>query len=886
MSLATGTRIGSYEIVGPVGAGGMGEVYLARDARLNRDVALKILGDRYRFDAHRLARFEREAQVLASLNHPNIATLLGIESGDDVQALIMEFVDGETLEARLSFGSLPLATALLIAGQIVDALDAAHERGVIHRDLKPANVMLRPDGKVKVLDFGLAKTLETEAESAGASLTTLTATAHAILGTAAYMSPEQARGGAVDRRTDVWGFGCVLYEMLTGRRAFDGVTNSDAMAAVLTQEPDWTPLPAHVPEPVRRLLRRCLEKDARHRIRDIADAREDLQAPHYSSAHLAAPATKTERPSRRTTIALAAGALLILLAAIGAFWNPWSSSTARPEQFVLLPPDGTSFGGGVIDRTPALAISPDGERLAFVATDRRTGSRPMLWVRAVRSLDAIPFSGTEGAREPFWSPDGRFIAFFADGKLKKIPSTGGTPTTLADASLGSGGTWNRDNVIIFAPNTQSSLQRIPHTGGTPTPITRLSEGEYGHVYPQFLPDGRRFIYLARAVPARKGIYIASIDSPNVTFIMNAREKARHAASGHLMFLEEGRLMAQSFDPETLRLGSAVAVVESVAFISTDGRASFDVSDTGVLVYRANGLLAASQPVWVDATGKTVATVGEPGDYQTASVSPDGSMMVVEKHDLRTSSGDLWLIDLKAGATSRLTFDGMHNTRAVWAPDGKRIVFTGRPNGIRNLHLKSIGTESEESLLRPGPDRLPTDWSSDGSRILYEEGFATARDLLVMEMPERRSVPFLNSPFDERSAKFSPDGRWVAYLSDESGRHEVYVRSYLAGGDKRQVSINGGHAPRWSRDGRTLFYADPNGSVMAIDIVISGPALRAGSPRALFAADMRRAESGTGITADTWFAVNGEQFFIVPGPTGPMPPAPPITVTTNWLPRAQ
>ena len=865
----------------------MGEVYLARDVRLNRDVALKILRDKDQFDAHRLARFQREAQVLASLNHPNIATLLGIEAVGDVQALVLEFVAGETLAVRLTAGRLPLGETLSIAGQMVDALDAAHERGVVHRDLKPANVMIRPDGMVKVLDFGLAKTLD-ECDSAGVELTTLTATAHAIIGTAGYMSPEQARGSAVDRRTDVWAFGCVLYEMLAGRRAFDGATNSDAMAAVLMQEPDWSRLPADLPEPLRRLLRRCLDKDVRQRLRDIADARDDLRGlQHSSSSQVLAPASQARGFSRRAAIAIGTLGLLALLASIVPARFAWPSGKPRPEQFVLLPPEGTSFGGGPIDRTPALAISPDGERLAFVATNRSEGSHPVLWVRSVGSLDAVPLAGTEDAREPFWSPDGSFIGFFAGGKLKKIPSAGGTPTSLADAPLGSGGTWNRDNVIVFAPDTQGGLLRIPHTGGTPTPVTRLSKDDYGHVYPQFLPDGRRFLFLNRAMQARKGIYVASIDSPDVTFVMPAREKAKYAAPGHMMFLKDGRLMAQTFNPDTLRLASdPVAVAESVAFIATDGRASYDVTDTGVLVYRANGLLAASQPVWLDASGTRVGTVGEPGDYQSAGLSPDGSMMVVEKHDLRTSSGDLWLIDLKTGSTSRLTFDGMHNTLGVWSPDGKRIVFTGRPNGIRNLHLKSIGTEFDEPLLPPGPDRLPTDWSSDGARILYEQGFAAPRDVFVLEMPERRPVAFLDSPFDERGAKFSPDGRWVAYVSNETGRGEVYVRSYPQAGNKRQLSVTGGRAPRWSRDGRTLFYADPNGAVMAIDVLTTASTIQAGLPKVLFATDMRRAESGSGITADAWFAVSGQRFFVVPNPLGPVPPALPITVIANWTARQQ
>jgi Tol biopolymer transport system component len=504
-------------------------------------------------------------------------------------------------------------------------------------------------------------------------------------------------------------------------------------------------------------------------------------------------------------------------------------------------------------------------------------------VRSIRSLDVVPLGGTDEAWEPFWSPDGAFIAFFANGKLKKIASTGGTPTELADAPMGSGGTWNRNGIIVFAPSTQSGLLRIPETGGTPMPVTTLSPGEYGHVYPQFLPDGRRLQYLARGVLMRKGIYVTSLDVPGATFVMPAREKARYAASGHLLFLQEGRLLARTFDSNTLRIGAdPLPVADSVAFITTDGRASYDVSETDVLVYRANGLLAASQPVWVDATGKTIASVGEPGDYQSASLSPDGATMVVEKHDLQTSTGDLWLIDQRRGGTSQFTFDGMHNTRGIWSPDSHSIVFTGRPDGIRNLHLRVVGAESDEPLLAPGPDRTPTDWSSDGARILYEEGPAQQQrmDIWVLRMPERRAEPFLVTEFNEFGAKFDPNGRWVAYTSNESGRNQVYVRSFPDAADKRQISVNGGSAPRWSRDGLELFYVTADGSVIALTVDTRG-SFRAGPSRLLFAADMRRAELGGQITADAWFNVDDQRFFVVPNPPGPLPPAPPLTVITAW-----
>jgi len=893
-ALDRGARLGAYEILGTLGIGGMGEVFRARDTRLGRDVAVKVLPAAFVSDADRLGRFEREARVLAALNHPNIAAIYGIEEYEagvsgfsrTIRALVLELVEGETLADRLARGPLPVGDALRIARQLAEALEAAHEKGIVHRDLKPANIRITPNGTVKVLDFGLAKAIDGDGSPAASQSPTVTVDRTQlglIAGTPAYMSPEQARGQAVDKRADIWAFGCVLYEMLTGRCVFDGATPSDAIAAVLTGDPDWTALPATVPPTVRRLLRRCLEKDPRQRLRDIADAHDDFRDGPEPAATIETAGHRREsllKLRQRRAAAVITAACLLALAVLVLAARTWQTDTGlRAEQFVLLPPDGMVFGGGALDRTPPLAISPDGEHLAFVATDR--AGRRLLWVRPLRSLAAVPLTGTDGAREPFWSPDGSFVGFFADGKLKKVGVTGAALATLTDAPLGSGGTWNRDGTIVFAPSTQSGLLKVAEVGGTPTPVTTLTAGEYGHVYPQFLPGGRHVLYLSRAVPSRKGIYVASIDSPGATFVVAAREKARYAPPNHLLFLQDGRLMAQSFDTNAHRLaGDAVAVTDSVAFIATDGRASYDVSDTGVLVYRANGLLAASQPAWVDRAGRAVATVGEPGDYQTAALSPDGSTLAVEKHDLRTSTGDLWLIDLARGSTSRLTFDGMHNTRAVWSADSKRIVFTGRPDGIRNLHVKEVGAESDEPLLAPGPDRFPTDWSLDGRYILYEEVSSTQGDLWVLQMPERQPVPFLRSEFDERSGQFSPDGRWVAYVSNETGQREVYVRTFPAAADKRQISVDGGTAPRWSRDGRELFFVGLDSSVRAVEVSTNGE-FEVGVPRVLFRTDMRRSEVPGGNTADAWFAGDGQRFFIVPNPAGPIPPALPLTVVTDW-----
>jgi Tol biopolymer transport system component len=866
----------------------MGEVYRARDPRLRRDVALKIVPGVSRLDAEHVERLEREAQALAALNHPNIATLHGIEESNGTQALVMELVEGEGLRervARAGLRGIPLAEALQIARQIAEALEAAHERGIVHRDLKPGNIKIRPDGTVKVLDFGLAKVLRAATEGIvdhGAS-TILATDEGAILGTPAYMSPEQARGQTVDRRTDVWAFGCVLYEMLAGRSAFAGATASDVLANVLAREPDLEALPAGTPPPVRRLLRRCLEKSPKDRLRDIGDAlleiKESLTTDGVNSA--------AAKPARDFRLIGAAVIVTIIALLFGAFFVVQqlrqSATTGGAQEFVILPPAGTLFGGGALDRTPSFAVSPDGQRLAFVATATDGSGVRLLWVRTLGALHAEALGGTDGANEPFWSPDGSSIAFFAGGKLKRVSVRGGQPVTLADAALGSGGAWNRDGTILYAPSTQSPILRISEDGvGTPSPVTQLgAAADYGHVYPQFLPDGRHFIYLVRAEPSRKGIYVGSIDSPDSTRILEAREKARYAPPGHLLYLRDGGLLAESFDVTRLALsGEPVSVAESVAFIATDGRASFDVSATGVLVYRANGLLAASQPIWVDRSGSRLETVGEPGDYQTASLSPDGSQMVVEKHDLRTSTGDLWLMDLRLGTTPRLTSDGMHNTAAIWSPEGRRVVFTGRPDGIRNLHVMDIGSESDAPLLPKGPDRSPTDWSADGRHILYVEGNQEQRNIWVLEMPERRPVPFLQSKFAEWGGRFSPNGRWVAYVSNKTSRSEVYVRSFPSGLNERQISAGGGLAPRWSRDGRELFFVSPDATVFAVQ-VNTAERFEASAPKPLFKTDMRGSEATGGVTADSWFNVDGARFFIVPPPPGPLPPALPITVVLDW-----
>jgi Tol biopolymer transport system component len=871
VSLTPGTRIGPYEVTAKIGAGGMGEVYKATDTNLKRAVAIKVLPTTVAGDTERLARFQREAEVLAALNHPNIAQIHGLEKSDGITALVMELVEGPTLADRIVHGAVPLDEALPIAKQIAEALEAAHEQGIVHRDLKPANVKVRPDGTVKLLDFGLAKPTNDDAAAFSEAPTVLLETrTGVVLGTVAYMSPEQARGRAVDGRTDIWAFGCVLYELLTGRRAFNGGTPSDTLAAVLDREPDWSVVPAGTPAGIRRLLRRCLEKDPKRRLHHIADARGEIDDIHAEPE----PTGLVKERSRYRALGIAAILLGLILGGYLLMNVVWLRPRDTVRQFVLLPPEGQAFGTSVLDRTPSFAISADGERLAFVATS--SSGRRQLWLRRMADLTAEPISGTEGASWPFWSPDGTSIAFFADQKLKRVQLGAGAATTVADAVDGAGGTWNRDGVILFAPSARSGLFRVSELGGTPIPVTQLDRSlDRGHVRPQFLPDGRHFLYLVRATAPRGGIHVGSIDSPETKQLLTTRERALYAPPGHLLFLQDGLLMAQSFDAQTLRLsGDAVTVAQSVAFSSVDGRVAYDVSETGALVYRSSGILATTQPIWVDRSGKTVATVGPPGDYQAASLSPDRSKLAVELHDLRTATGDIWILDLLRGPMTRSTFDGAHNNRAIWSPDGSGLVFAGRADIANLVYKTSESSGSGEPLLPPGTEREPTDWSADGRSILFHEvGEKTGRDLWVLQMPDRKPVPFLQSQFNEQTARFSPNGRWVAYVSNETGRDEVYVRSFPEATGRRQISVNGGQAPRWAGDGKELFFIEKDNSVVAV-AVSSSERFEAGVPQRLFTTDMRNGAEG-------WFSVDGQRFLIIPTPPGPVPAAPPLTVVLDW-----
>ncbi len=695
--------------------GGMGVVYRARDTQLGRDVAIKVLPDAFVSDPERTARFRREATTLASLNHPNIGGIYGLQEGDGVVALVLEFVDGPTLAERLAGGAaLPLDQALPIARQIADALEAAHERGIVHRDLKPANIVLTPDGAAKVLDFGLAKVLSDSIAPSPSDLThsptILGPTADGVLlGTAPYMSPEQARGKAVDRRTDVWAFGCVLFELLTGRRAFAGETSSDSIAAVLERQPDWTRLPPSTPPAVRRLLHRCLEKDPKRRLRDIGDARLELDDE-------SAPAMASRSSSTSTSVwkpaAIVAAALVISVAAT-AWWfsKPPPAAVARPARFTFAAPEGTQLDAGVP------VPSPDGTRIAFTA--RSSSGQRSLWVRSLDSATAQSLPGTGNVSgPPFWSPDAEWIGFFAEGRLKKISAAGGPALTIATIQNNLGATWSRDNVIIVAPVNRTVLHRVSASGGIPQPITTLSveRKENSHRRPHFLPDGRHFLFTARSdVRENNMIYVGSLDSTEVTPLFPAQSGAVYAAPGYILYAQEGTVMAQPFDAATFKLsGEAFPIAAEVVHNTPSSEALFSASADGSVLAFLSNVTRETNLIWFDRAGKSIGTVGPGRDYTDVRISPDGKTAAVVIPDPDSGNRDIWLLDLVGGTLSRFTSNPANDWQLVWSLDGKRIAFASDRNGRSTVWIKPIDG-GEEELLLSVPDRgaYPKDFSRDG-----------------------------------------------------------------------------------------------------------------------------------------------------------------------------
>ena len=865
--LAAGTRLGSYEILGPLGAGGMGEVYRARDTQLDREAAIKVLPAGLARDPERLLRFEREAKVLASLNHPNIAQVYGIAEGGGVRGIAMELVPG-----RIVSGPRPLEIVLGYAGQIAAALEAAHDRGVVHRDLKPANIMVRPDGTIKVLDFGLARLSTMQAEDPGEATTALVAPTHSgiILGTAAYMSPEQARGLVVDKRTDIWAFGVVLCELITGQRPFAGKTMTDILANVVKGDPDLSAIPVKL----RRLIQSCLEKEPGKRLRDIGDWNKLLQDEID-------PATASAWP--RFAMASAAVAAVLAITTAVALWAPWRPAPELPGQvrFQIAPPSDVNI-------TANFSLSPDGTKIAFIGTRTDAGAR--LYVRSMDRLESRALAGTEGVMDspPFWSPDSRSIAFDGGGQLRKVDVSGGAAQTVCEISgRVVGGSWNREGVIVFGIYNGAGIQRVPAAGGAASAATAVSAArkQRSHLFPVFLPDGRHFLYFTDSADAEtRGIYAGSLDaSPDhqearrilaTTFAVNF-VPMDGGKKGELLFQRDGTLLAQTFDLRRLgTTGEAVPVAEQLGSWLNFGH--FAAADNGTLVWRGIVNAGGSHLGWFDRQGKSLGAEGATYDFRGAgavAISPDGTRVATARN--AGGSSNIWLTTLSSGSETRFTFDPPVNFNPAWSGDGNSIAFTSNRAGSTDLYQHaSSGAGRDELLLKSDHSKNVNDLSRDGRFLLYAETDPkTNHDLWVLPMDGGlKPVLFLRTEFNELNAKFSPDGHWVAYESDESGRSEVYVRPFPAANGKWLVSRDGGTLPRWRGDGKELYYLAANRNLMAIPVAAGGSAFQPGTPTALFQAPPNPA--GWDVTAD-----GGRFLFTVPtGETAQTP----FTVVQNWM----
>ncbi len=890
MALAPGTRFGVYEVTAAIGEGGMGQVYLATDTMLGRQVAIKILPDAFAADPDRVARFEREAKTLASLNHPHIAAIYAVEKSAVRHALVMELVEGDDLSQRIARGAIPLDEALPIAKQIAEALEAAHEQGIIHRDLKPANIKVRPDGTVKVLDFGLAKAMEpTGALSASVSMSPTITTpamtqAGIILGTAAYMAPEQARGRAVDRRADIWSFGVVLYEMLSGQRAFKGEDTTDTIAAVVNKEPDWAALPANTPAPIRKLLRRCLEKDRQRRLTDAGVARLEIEEALASPLAIESAVTASARSStpRRRLAWFVATAAVLAAAALAIPAVRYLRQTPLPETRVDIVTPAT-------DQPTSFALAPDGRQIVFVAAG---DGASRLWLRSLATTTAQPLAGTEGATYPFWAPDSRSVAFFAGGELKRLDLGGGTPKTLAPALSGSGGTSNADGVILFAPSSFGPLMRVSAAGGATAAVTTLGPRQSGHRWPHQLPDGRRFLFYVFGTPDTAGVYLGALDGSAPTRLTPADGAGVYLPSGWLLWVRAGALVAQRLGlAEAALIGEPVTVADGVAVDGTF-RSAVSVSATGLVAYRTS-VGSQRQLTWVDRSGAALGTVGAPdgSGLSHPRVSPDGRRVAV----YRTVQGnsDIWLLD--GARASRFTFDAALDERPLWSPDGTRLVFRSNRTGQFDLYQKlASGAGVEEPLVPSDQTKSPYSWSADGRFLLYLilDPQANADLWVVPMMGDRTPSVFLETPYRETYGVFSPDGQWVAYQSDESGRPDIYVRPFVPPDAARratgaavgqwQVSTAGGVFPAWRPDGRELYYLNAAGAMMAAPITVTGATLEPGAPVALFPTRIYGggvdAQQGRqyDVARDGRFLINTE---LDSADT-------PITLLQNWNPEAK
>jgi Tol biopolymer transport system component len=835
MPLAPGTKLGPYEITGLLGSGGMGEVYRARDTRLERTVAIKILPAHLSSDPVRKQRFEREAKTISSLNHPHICVLHDVGSQGGVDYLVMECVEGETLAKRLEKGPLPFDQALKFGAQTADALDKAHRSGVVHRDLKPGNIMLTATG-TKLLDFGLAKPVVPLASGAtvtAASQSSPVTEQGTIIGTFQYMSPEQVEGKELDGRSDIFSLGAVLYEMVTGKRAFEGKTQLSVASAILERDPaPITSINPITPPALDHAVKKSLAKIPDERWQSASDLASELRwitdsATHAAGLEFGEPSAKVRKRTAWVMAGVLAGAAIV-----GAVMWPSSPS---PEETMYFPAPMPFPARDV-------AVAPNGRTIAVVAY-LESARKNALWIYELGSHSAKNLNDTEGANFPFWSPDGHSVAFFADGKLKKVEVSGGPVQTVCDAPSGRGGTWNKDGVIIFTPDARSGvgLYRVSASGGTVTTVSNLdkSRRELSHRWATFLPDGTHYLYMATNFAGQKGvdaIFVGSLDSNEKRFVVEATANAAYAAPGYLLFYRDKALFAQRFDPRRFTLtGEPTTILNDIQYQPQVKRAVFGASEKGLLVAQSGSGVALSKLVWFDRKGKELGTVGKPDVYGNVFIAPNGKSVAVSMTDIASQNTDIWSYDLQRGGARRLTFDPAADSVPIWSPDSARLVFASNRTSFNDLHMKnSDGAQEEKNILHADIDKFPNDWSRDGKYILFTKD----TDLWLLSLPELKSSMFLKAPSVLRNSQFSPDGKWVAYASNETGKWEIYVTSFPDARGKWQVSVGGGEQPRWRGDGRELYYLSSDSRVTAVPVT-TGANFDAVTPVALFQATPRQ-----------------------------------------------
>ena len=895
MPIAAGSHLGAFEILSLLGAGGMGEVYKARDTRLERIVAIKVLPAHLADNPELRERFEREAKTIAGLNHPHICTLYDVGRQDGIDFLVMEYLEGETLAMRLLKGPLPLEQVLRYAIEISDALDKAHRKGVTHRDIKPGNVMLIKSG-TKLLDFGLAKLKQAAVPAAMpvSQMPTLSQNptiAGTLLGTVQYMAPEQVEGKVdeIDGRTDIFAFGAVVHEMATGRKAFEGKSSASVLGAIMVSEPPpISSLQPMTPPALDRVVKKCLRKDQEERWQSARDVTDELKwiaeggsqaVPRGGTAPVVA-SRKSPLSNARVAWSVAA-VLLVSGLALGALTilrrAPAESQAVR---FSVGPPERGSFSPNPM----FLTVSPDGSKLAFIAAD--SSGESQLWIRPLDSEAAQPLPGTDNPIQPFWSADSRFLAFYAEGKLKKIAVSGGPAQTLAESSANTAGAWSREGVVLFgsagaAGTVGIMIRRVSAAGGAATPVTTLdaSRKEDGHYWPHFLPDGNHFLYFARSTnPENNAIYAASLDSPEKKLLLNAMSNVVYVPPGYLLFNREGTLMAQPFDAERIELtGEAVPIVEDLQFNLDQGRTAFAASENGVLAYRTGAAAVQNRLVWASRNGTEQPVAAAARSYGGPRLSPDGRWVAVSITD-QTGQPQVWLYDLARDTSTRLTFEGSFNNSVAWTPDGKRIALRSNRQGPRNIFWQMAdGSGGVERLTTSEYTQFPNVFSTDGQLLVFSEiHAATGYDIWVLRLADRKAQPFLRTPAEEGGPRFSPDGRWLAYSSDESGRREVYVQPYPGPGGKWLISTEGGREAVWNRNGRELFYRNGD-KMMAVDVTMQ-PTFSASKPRVLFEGRYLPA-APTAPAYDV--SVDGQRFLMLKAGEQETS-TPQVNVVVNWI----